>query len=116
MASQVRHRIGGSIGTVARVAFSNLVRDGAVAIDPEVAKVEFVNPSRRPDEPCSNRSLAAECPLGRRHPHHNVCAQLKNSARISRELFGEPPLLEASNGFNVSVLNHRRWFCSSRLV
>ena len=99
--------MGRAVWNMARLVICNPVRDGAVATDPDVAKVEVFNPSRRPDEPCSNHSLAAECQLGRWHPHNVVRAQLENGARISCKFFGQPALLEASNRLKVNVVEHR---------
>ena len=91
---------------IARLIIRNLERDGAVAIDPDVAQVQVFNPSSRPEEPRLNRSLAVECPFGRWHPHNVVGAKLENSARIPGKFFGQPTLFEASNRLKVSVVEH----------
>jgi len=95
-----------AVWNIARLVVRKLVRDGPVAIDPDVAKVKVFNPSSRPEEPRSNHSLAAECPLGRWHPHYVVRAELENGARIPGQFLGQPALFEASNRLKVSVVEH----------
>jgi hypothetical protein len=106
MASGARHWMYRSVWNVARLVIRKLVRDGAVAVDPDVIEVKMFNPSSRPDEPRSNHSLAAERPLCRWHPHNVVRAELENGAHISSQLLGQPALFETSNRLKVSVVEH----------